>query len=195
MHCAIIKYPVLFNIRKTNCNEKKIWISVVKQPQWQQGSATMPRRGRNPANHCVGHLELRIPRDGKWWLQASWQHQHGGPELFVKDIFVISEKSEKGYLKAKHLPAVFSSIYSSFFSNLLATGLTLGSACSFLWFSQSQVLPFCHCSIFSVFVYYVPCVPSLFSLLFSFLFCEDIFSVILTMGLWLHLIFAIFFFK
>ena len=127
---------------------------------------------RHPVNHCVGHLELRIPRDGKWWLQASWQHQHGGPELFVKDIFVISEKSEKGYLKAKHLPAVFSSIYSSFFSNLLATGLTLGSACSFLWFSQSQVLPFCHCSIFSVFVYYVPCVPSLFSLLFSFLFCR-----------------------
>lgn len=41
--------------------------------------------------------------DSLWWQMVaarSWQHQHGGPGRFVKETFVMSEKSEKGYLKS-----------------------------------------------------------------------------------------------
>lgn len=92
MHYAIIKYPVLFNIRKTNCNEKKCKLVLLNS---HNGSRAAP-----PSKSLCGTLGVE---DSLWWQMVaarSWQHQHGGPGRFVKETFVMSEKSEKGYLKS-----------------------------------------------------------------------------------------------
>lgn len=170
MHCAIIKYPVLFNIRKTNCNEKKCKLVLLNS---HNGSRAVPP--------CQGVEEIQQITVWDTWSWGFLVVANGGCKImttstwwsraFCKGNFCYVREIREGISKK---PSIFRrfplAIYGSFFSNLLATGPSPQALHVHVSDFPSLRFCLCHCSLFSVFVYYVPCVPSLFSLSLTIMF-------------------------